>query len=118
EQMKHDKSYNPWEYYYRDGRIKRVLDALNSKRFCTDETDFVWLFQAILNSGDTYFLLADLGSYIEAQERAGAEYLKTEEWTRKAILNIARTGKFSSDRTVLEYAREIWNIKRYIRNGD
>ena len=118
EQMKRDRSYNPWEYYYRDGRIKQVMDALNSNRFCTDENDFVWLFQAILNSGDNYFLLADLVSYIEAQERAAAEYLQADAWTRKAILNVARTGKFSSDRTVLEYAKEIWNIKRYMRNGD
>ncbi|MBI3650488.1 MAG: glycogen/starch/alpha-glucan phosphorylase [Acidobacteria bacterium] len=115
--MREANSYNPWDYYYRDARLKRVMDSLNSDRFNPGEPGlFNWLFYAILNYGDHYYHLADLPSYIEAQERAGQEYLNQEEWSRKAILNVARTGKFSSDRTVLEYAREIWNIKRYMRN--
>jgi starch phosphorylase len=117
--MREANSYNPWDYYYRDARLKRVMDALNSDRFSPGEPGlFNWLFYAILNYGDHYYHLADLPSYIEAQERAGLEYLNQEEWSRKAILNVARTGKFSSDRTVLEYAREIWNIKRYMRNAE
>ena len=117
--MREANSYNPWDYYYRDARLKRVMDALNSDRFCPGEPGlFNWLFYAILNYGDHYYHLADLPSYIEAQERAGIEYLNQEEWSRKAILNVARTGKFSSDRTVLEYAREIWNIKRYMRKDE
>jgi starch phosphorylase len=96
-----------------------VMDSLNSDRFCPGEPGlFNWLFYAILNYGDHYYHLADLGSYIEEQERAATEYLNQEEWSRKAILNVARTGKFSSDRTILEYAREIWNIKRYMRNSE
>jgi starch phosphorylase len=117
--MRDANAYNPWDYYYRDARLKRVMDSLNSDRFCPGESGlFNWLFYAILNYGDHYYHLADLASYIEAQERAGAEYLNQEEWSRKAILNVARTGKFSSDRTILEYAREIWNIKRYVRNAE
>jgi starch phosphorylase len=117
--MREANSYNPWDYYYRDARLKRVMDALNSDRFSPGEPGlFNWLFYAILNYGDHYYHLADLPSYIDAQERAGVEYLNQEEWSRKAILNVARTGKFSSDRTVLEYAREIWNIKRYMRNSE
>ncbi|MEW6127169.1 MAG: glycogen/starch/alpha-glucan phosphorylase [Acidobacteriota bacterium] len=115
--MRQTNSYNPWDYYYRDERLKRVMDALNSNRFCPDEQGlFTWMFYAILSYGDNYFLLADLPSYIETQERASAEFLDSETWTRKAILNVARTGKFSSDRTILEYAREIWNLKRYMTN--
>jgi starch phosphorylase len=64
-----------------------------------------------VHHGDYYFHLADLPSYIEMQERAAQEYLQPELWTRKAILNVARIGKFSSDRTVQEYARDIWYIK-------
>jgi starch phosphorylase len=117
--MRETNSYNPWDHYYRDPRLKRVMDSLNSDRFCPGEPGlFNWLFYAILNYGDHYYHLADLGSYIEAQERAATEYLNQEDWSRKAILNVARTGKFSSDRTILEYAREIWNIKRYMRNSE
>jgi starch phosphorylase len=117
--MRETNSYNPWDHYYRDPRLKRVMDSLNSDRFCPGEPGlFNWLFYAILNYGDHYYHLADLASYIEAQERAATEYLNQEEWSRKAILNVARTGKFSSDRTILEYAREIWNIKRYVRNSE
>lgn len=118
-QMKNDKSYNPWDYYNNNARIKRVMDALNSDRFTADEPEqFGWLYESIFKGGDYYFLLADLASYIEAQERAAAEYRQGDEWTRKAIVNVAHTGKFSSDRTILEYAKDIWNIKRYMRNGD
>jgi starch phosphorylase len=117
--MRKSNAYNPWDYYHRDVRLKRVMDALNSNQFSPDEPGlFTWMFYAILSYGDHYFHLADLPSYIETQERASAEYLDQENWTRKAILNVARTGKFSSDRTILEYAREIWNIKRYMRNGN
>jgi starch phosphorylase len=69
------------------------------------------MFDAILDQGDRYFHLADLASYLEAAERAERDYLHSPEWARKAILNIARTGKFSSDRTIAEYAREIWKIE-------
>ncbi len=61
---------------------------------------------------DEYFHLADLPAYLEAQEKAGAAFSDPEGWARMAILNVARIGKFSSDRTVGEYARDIWDIKR------
>ena len=65
----------------------------------------------LLTHGDHYMHLADLKSYLEADERLCALYADPNEWARKAILNVAASGKFSSDRTIAEYAEEIWNVK-------
>jgi starch phosphorylase len=109
--MQQERSYHPWDHYNADERVRRVMDAIASNRFCPEEPGlFRWMFDSILDQGDRYFHLADLGSYLEAAESAERDYLHTPEWARKAILNTARTGKFSSDRTIKEYAREIWNI--------
>jgi starch phosphorylase len=66
----------------------------------------------VLDKGDAYLHLADLPAYLEAQQRAGAAFTDRAHWTRMAILNVARIGKFSSDRTLLQYARDIWGIER------
>jgi starch phosphorylase len=111
--MRSQGSYNPWDYYHRNPSAKRLMDSFNSNLFCPQEPGlFSWIHQAILDHGDEYFHMADLPSYIEAQEKAGAEFKNLAVWARKAILNVARIGKFSSDRTIREYAREIWNIEK------
>jgi starch phosphorylase len=112
--LMHDEfSYHPRDYYHRFPFIKRVMDALNSNLFCPFEPNlFTWIYQAILDYGDEFFHLADMPSYLEAQEQAGRVFLDTPSWANKAILNVARIGKFSSDRTVREYANEIWHLKR------
>ena len=69
------------------------------------------ILDALLTYGDYYRHLADLGSYAQAQRSLGELYTDQQAWTRKAILNIAASGKFSSDRTIAEYAREIWSAK-------
>jgi len=110
--MRDEFTYNPRDYYDRLPYVKRIMDALNSNLFCPFEPGlFSWIYQAILDYGDEYFHLADLPSYLEVQEQAGREFQDSTLWARKAILNVARIGKFSSDRTVREYAREIWHIK-------
>ena len=106
-------TYHPADYYS-DPATRRVLDALNSDRFCAGEPGlFRWIYDSLLHGGDEYFHLADLPGYIKAQREAGAEYQNPSAWARKAILNVARTGKFSSDRTIAEYARDIWGIRGY-----
>lgn len=96
----------------RDPKLWRVLDAIRDNRFSSREPDiFRWIYQMLLSPGDVYFHLADLPSYLAAQEAAGREYNRPGDWTRKAILNVARSGKFSSDRTIQEYANDVWNIK-------
>jgi starch phosphorylase len=110
--MRAQGSYRPREHYERNPTLKRVMDALASDLFCREDPDlFRWIYHALVEEGDEYFHLADLPSYIEAQERAGTEFNNANVWARKAILNVARIGKFSSDRTIREYARDIWSLE-------
>ncbi len=112
QQMQSEHAYQPRELYNADERLKRIMDALGSNLFCAEEPGlFRWIVDSILDQGDRYFHLADLPSYLEAGKRAERDFLHTPEWARKAILNTARVGKFSSDRTIREYAREIWGIQ-------
>jgi glycogen phosphorylase len=107
-----DFSYHPRDYYQRFPALRRVMDALNSNLFCPFEPGlFGWIYQAIMDYGDEFFHLADMPSYLAVQEQVGREYNDSSTWATKAILNVARIGKFSSDRTVREYAREIWHLK-------
>jgi len=105
-------AYQPRDYYRQSPVVRRVLDTFQADRFCPQEPGlFAWVFQRLLDQGDPYFHLADLESYTATQERAARTYTDRPAWLRKAILNVARTGKFSSDRTIAEYAREIWGIE-------
>jgi starch phosphorylase len=104
--------YSPRELYNTNPVLHRVMDSLASDRFCPDEQGlFRWIVDEILDRGDRYFHMADLPSYIEASTRAQQDYRQPSAWAQKAILNVARSGRFSSDRTISEYARDIWNIK-------
>ena len=103
--------YNPWEIYNSDEEIRRAVDLIDRNFFSMLEPGiFKPLTQALL-SGDRYMLLADLRDYIQTQERVDAVYKDRGGWVRKAILNVARAGKFSSDRTIREYASRIWNVE-------
>ncbi len=105
------RGYNPREIYNNDPTVRRVVDCLGSNRLCPDEPSlFRWIVDELLDRGDRYFHLADLSSYIEASHRAEKDYREPDVWTAKSILNVARTGFFSSDRTIAEYARDIWHI--------
>jgi starch phosphorylase len=111
-QMRLQGTYDPRAYYDRNPALKRIVDTLRSNRFCPDEPGlFDWFYDALLTNGDYYFHLADLESYIATQAQAARLYTQAPEWTHKAILNVARVGKFSSDRTIHEYARDIWKIQ-------
>ena len=90
------------------------MDALASDRFCPNEHGlFRWIFDELVHRGDRYYHIADFPAYVETQALIDSEYLDEEIWWRKAILNVARIGKFSSDRTVTEYARDIWHIGQF-----
>ncbi len=94
------------------------MDALASDRFCPNEHGlFRWIFDELVQRGDRYFHLADFPSYIGTQQTIDGEYLDEDVWWRKAILNVARIGKFSSDRCVNEYARDIWHIGPYEKSS-
>nr|WP_206291742.1 glycogen/starch/alpha-glucan phosphorylase [Humisphaera borealis] len=102
--------YNPWDYYNSNGQLKRVLDMIGSGYFSGgDATVFAPIVDSLLYGGDRYLLLADYASYIECQQRVSQMYRDPHEWTKRSILNVARMGKFSSDRVIKQYAEEIWN---------
>lgn len=112
-------NYNPRELCATDPRLRRVMDSLASDRFCPDEQGlFRWIVDEILDRGDRYFLMADLPTYMEASRRAETDYRHPQVWAGKAILNVARTGIFSSDRTIREYGRDIWSIRPAFRGEE
>lgn len=107
------RGYNPWDYYHADPQLKEVIDTLSSDFFCKQEPGiFEPLAKSLLEGGDTYCLLADFRAYMQAQDAVDALFKNQDAWMRKAILNVARIGKFSSDRTINEYAKDIWNIQK------
>ncbi len=106
------RGYNPWDHYHGNGELKQVMDMIQAGYFCLDDPQrFQPIFDALTAQGDRYFLLADYPSYVECQEKVDALYRKPAEWAKKAILNVARMGKFSSDRSIGEYAEKIWHVR-------
>ncbi len=104
--------YKPTWHYENDPETRAALDLIAGNHFSENEPGvFAPILDTLLGKGDHYMHLADLKSYGEAHSRLGELYKDQEAWSRKAILNIAASGKFSSDRTIDEYAREIWNAK-------
>jgi starch phosphorylase len=104
--------YNPHWHYEHEPETRQALDLIFSDYFSRYEPGvFAPLRDILLTNGDHYMHLADLKSYLEADERLCALYTDPNEWARKAILNVAASGKFSSDRTIAQYAEEIWNVK-------
>ncbi|NOX33390.1 MAG: glycogen/starch/alpha-glucan phosphorylase [Deltaproteobacteria bacterium] len=109
------QQYNPKEYLEKNGDLKRVMDAIRSDLFCKKDPGlFLHLYNTLVDQGDFYLHFADFSSYVKAQEMIGMDFKKSNEWAVKALKNTARTGMFSSDRTIHEYARDIWNIKSQI----
>jgi starch phosphorylase len=104
-------SYRPSQIYQENQRIRAVVDALLGDRFCPGEPGlFRQVGEKLLNDGEQYFHLADFESYTCTKQKLLRDYLNRDAWSRAAVLNIARSGKFSSDRTIREYAEDIWNI--------
>jgi len=104
--------YNPHWHYEHESETRAALDLIFSDYFSRNEPGvFAPLYDALLTHGDHYMHLADLKSYLEADQRLRDLYADSDEWARKAIVNVASSGRFSSDRTIAEYAAGIWNAK-------
>ncbi len=103
--------YNPWDIYQRDEELRAVIDWLGSDYFTPGEHGAFAALHNSLMHGDPYMVLADFRAYSDCQARVDAAYRDQTAWARMAILNTARMGKFSSDRTIREYANEIWKLK-------
>ena len=103
--------YNPRDYYHQNAELKQVLDMIGNGFFSMLEPH---RYQAIVDNllnHDNYLLLADYASYMACQDEVGKIYQNPDEWSRRAILNVARMAKFSSDRTIGEYAKNIWHVQ-------
>jgi glycogen phosphorylase len=113
EQVQNSQSwYNPHWHYNHEPETRAALDLIFSNYFSHNEPGvFAPIRDTLLTNGDHYMHLADLTSYVQAQDRLGDLYSHPSEWARKAILNVASSGKFSSDRTIHEYASEIWKAE-------
>jgi starch phosphorylase len=104
-------SYVSRDYYRNDPEIKTAIDMIKSNVFSLLEPGlFDPIIRSLLDYNDYYMLLADLKSYCEAQDRVDATYRDREKWNRMSLVNIARSGRFSSDRAILEYAKNIWHV--------
>ncbi|MGC9450651.1 MAG: glycogen/starch/alpha-glucan phosphorylase [Oceanipulchritudo sp.] len=104
--------YNPFDRYFNDENLRALVDWIGSSYFTPRHHDALMpLKRSLLDGGDPYLVLEDFPSYVEAQEQIDTAYGDPDSWTRMAILNTARVGKFSSDRTIRQYAQEIWNLQ-------
>ncbi len=113
-QYHQNKSYVSMDYYQQNPCIRRVVDFLDSKQLCGSEPGvFKPIRHVLLAGGDPYVHFADIESYLKMQNAVDTTYLDRSLWGKKALLNISGMGYFSSDRTIAEYAKEIWRIKSY-----
>ncbi len=103
--------YRPWDIYNADEELRAVVDWLGSDYFAPGEQEpFALTRHSLLQGGDPFMVLADFRAYSDAQAKADAAYRDQKKWAKMAILNTARMGKFSSDRTIREYAKDIWSL--------
>ena len=111
-QLKKENAYRPSAYFHKYPEIQMVLEAFSGDCFCKNEPGlFQWIYHRMMNDEDPYFHLADFLSYIKIQDTIEAEFQNPAVWMEKSALNIARAGKFSSDRAISDYSQLIWHKK-------
>ncbi|MCQ6274481.1 glycogen/starch/alpha-glucan phosphorylase [Bacillus sp. V3B] len=106
----HYSGYRSIEYFHYDKRIRRVVEQLVNGFFANEEDEFEAIYDSLLMQNDQYFVLRDFDSYVNIQKEVGNTYKNRDRWLKMSLMNIAGAGYFSSDRTVKEYANEIWKI--------
>lgn len=109
--MKRENSYNVWDYYNGDDRIRMVVESLRNGTFSSDPNAFQRIYNDLMLNKDEFFVLADFSAYVQAEEEASGWYQDRPAWARAMLVNIAKSGYFSSDRTIQEYAHDIWGLE-------
>ena len=105
------RGYSPWTHYHQNEELRMAIEWLASDHFTPGERHvFRDLRNSLLDGGDPFLVLADYAAYVECQEKVNTAFQDSSGWAKRAILNTARMGKFSSDRTIQEYARDIWKL--------
>lgn len=110
--------YSSWEEYHEHLRLKRVIDPLTNGFFPGVGTSFQGIFDSLLRDNDEYFVLKDFFPYLQAYQKLNQLYLKDRLWNQMSLVNIACSGYFSSDRSVREYAKEIWKVSLRNHQGE
>lgn len=110
----HAKGYNPWDYYWASDELRLSLDWLSSDYFTGNQDEFKPLRESLLDHGDPFLVMADYDKYSACQAEVDKAYIDQARWQKMAIHNTARVGKFSSDRTILEYAEKVWKLPQVI----
>lgn len=113
QKMVDEGSYNPWDIYNSDIRVKNIMDSLFTGPWCKgDNNKFRMIFDEIMARNDQFFVLADFNAYNKACQETDQRYQDESNWARSAILNIASSGYFTSDRTIEEYNKDIWHLEK------
>ncbi len=113
EELNCNMTYNPWDIYNSDMRIKNILDSLLEGEWTFYKKDkFRMIFDELMNKRDEYYILKDFDSYVKAQEKAQELYQDKKKWQRMCLMNIANSGFFSSDRTIQSYVDDIWHLPK------
>lgn len=108
--MKRENSYDVWKYYNGDNRIKMVVESLRNCTFSNNPNEFQLIYNDLMLRHDEFYVLADFDAYVRAQEEVQGWYEDRSAWARAMLVNIAKSGYFSSDRTIQEYAHDIWGL--------
>lgn len=109
--MRRENSYDVWSYYNSDSRIRMVVESLRNGTFSSNPNEFQLIYNDLMLNRDEFFVLADFAAYCKAQEDVQSWYENRPAWARAMLINIAKSGYFSSDRTIQEYADHIWGLK-------
>jgi starch phosphorylase len=112
--LKNSGRYNVWDIYSSDPRIHAAIDSLINGTFSENKDKFKLIYDEIMYRNDEYLILADFASYVEAQEKISLLYQNREAWARICLVNIAKAGYFSSDRTIEEYVKDIWHLNKVL----
>jgi starch phosphorylase len=111
-EFEHNHEYDPKTVYNSDMRVKKVVDQLVDGTYTQEDPNlFRELYDSLLNE-DQYFILKDFAAYAEAQKKIDEKYRDQHEWVRSSLINIAKSGKFSSDRTIQEYVDDLWHLDK------
>ena len=112
EELRRNGSYSPWDIHHHNEWVKQIIDSLVNGTWSSNYDDFKVIFDEVMYRNDEYFILKDLESYIQASLKMDEKYLDRKNWARSCLINTAKAGYFSSDRTIEQYVEDIWHLKK------